>query len=218
MPSTGAGISGKSPASVTETVPVYEYLENAALAATVIGWTAWDLYQDWPRWQPLLLGVASIKLLVGYLLLSRRRLQRRGSWFAWLAAAPSLALGYVALRFSTPVDQWPWWCAAMFLAGCGFTFLALLSLGKSFSVLPALRQIVSRGPYRWVRHPAYLGQLMLVAACCLASDSWWGVLPLAVGLPLLAARIFVEEQLLRTSAEYVQYAQQVRWRLVPGVW
>ena len=64
--------------------------------------------------------------------------------------------------------------------------------------------------------PALL--VLLLAACVAAGPSWWTALPFVVALPLLVVRIRAEEQLLRTAPEYVDYAQSVRWRLMPGLW
>ena len=218
MPSIGATTSTRPPVGGKQAAPLAERFENLSLAATVLGWTVWDLYRCWRRWQDALVAIACIKLLVGGLLIVREPLRKRGSWFAWMAAAPSLLIAYAAFRLSVPPDQWPWWCAALLLIGCGVTLSALFTLGASFSVFPAVRTIVGGGLYRHVRHPAYLGQLILVAACCLASRTWWGALPLALGVPLVATRIYAEEQLLMSAPEYVAYARAVRWRLVPWLW
>lgn len=49
---------------------------------------------------------------------------------------------------------------AIVLGGTGFTIWSLASLGRCFGVFPEARGLVTRGPYRWVRHPVYLGELI----------------------------------------------------------
>ncbi len=80
-------------------------------------------------------------------------------------------------------------------------------------------QVVSGGPYRYVRHPMYVG-LILGAICMpLLLGSWWAIIP---GILVAVAAIW------RTSREdavlqeelpgYAEYAQRTRYRLLPGVW
>lgn len=65
---------------------------------------------------------------------------------------------------------------------------------------------MASGPYRLVRHPGYLG-------------SWLAFLPLAGALVVLVARTAFEDRFLRSHLPgYASYAQQVRHRLVPGLW
>ena len=74
-------------------------------------------------------------------------------------------------------------------------------------------------PYALVRHPKYVGDLFLLVGTPLALGSWWGLAFVILTLPGLALRILDEEKLLRQDLPgYVEYAQQVRYRLVPHVW
>jgi protein-S-isoprenylcysteine O-methyltransferase Ste14 len=79
--------------------------------------------------------------------------------------------------------------------------------------------VVSTGPYASVRHPMYLGALLLFAAMPLALGSWCSVLLVVPFLPVLVWRIVDEETFLRKNLPgYVEYMQRVRYRLVPRVW
>jgi protein-S-isoprenylcysteine O-methyltransferase Ste14 len=79
--------------------------------------------------------------------------------------------------------------------------------------------VISTGPYAIVRHPMYTCGLVLMAGIPLALGSWWGLLPLALGIPVLATRILNEERFLRANlAGYDDYAASVRYRLFPYVW
>lgn len=79
--------------------------------------------------------------------------------------------------------------------------------------------VISTGPYALVRHPMYLGVLVMVLGTPLALGSWWGLLPAACTLPILMLRIRDEETMLHGELEgYEAYAREVRYRLVPGIW
>ena len=80
--------------------------------------------------------------------------------------------------------------------------------------------VVTTGPYRIVRHPMYLGTILMYTFTPLALGSYWAIIP-AVGLlvPLLVARIINEEEvLMRELKGYKEYMARTRYRLIPGVW
>jgi len=81
------------------------------------------------------------------------------------------------------------------------------------------QKVVSTGLYGLVRHPMYVGAMIMIAGIPLALDSWWG---LAVLIPYLfgvAFRIRDEERMLTNELSgYREYTQKVHHRLVPYVW
>ena len=81
-----------------------------------------------------------------------------------------------------------------------------------------MRGIVIRGPYRLVRHPAYAGEILLLASCCIAQVGWGSLTVFGAALISLGIRIIVEERLLGATPDYQEYRQQVRWRIIPGLW
>ena len=81
------------------------------------------------------------------------------------------------------------------------------------------QKLASRGLYKLVRHPMYAGGLILMVGIPVALGSYWGLLILIVGLLVLIFRILDEEKMLNQElAGYSEYAQQVRYRLMPFVW
>lgn len=79
--------------------------------------------------------------------------------------------------------------------------------------------LVSGGLYGLVRHPMYVGNVILMAGTPLALDSYWGLILLVPGVIVLVLRIRDEEKLLlHDLGGYREYTQRVRYRLVPYFW
>jgi protein-S-isoprenylcysteine O-methyltransferase Ste14 len=94
----------------------------------------------------------------------------------------------------------------------------LLALGRSFSVIPQARKLVTSGPYAIVRHPLYLVEETAIAGVLLQYD-WFAALPfLVLHLAVQIGRMQREEEVLQKAfPEYAAYAQRTP-RLLPGVW
>jgi protein-S-isoprenylcysteine O-methyltransferase Ste14 len=112
---------------------------------------------------------------------------------------------------------------ALIVAGIGLRAWSIVTLGRFFQyqimVQPG-HQVVTSGPYRFVRHPSYTGIAMVLAGIALASGDVWSLLAVAVlGGAGLTVRIRAEERQLNQAlgAEYERFAAG-RKRLVPGVW
>lgn len=105
------------------------------------------------------------------------------------------------------------------VAGTLFTTLSLAFLGRCFGLLPEARGLVTRGPYRWVRHPVYLGEMVSALGIAVAKPHWAVLVLYAafVGLQLWRARL--EERALASAfpLEYPAYRARTatllpRWR------
>ena len=101
------------------------------------------------------------------------------------------------------------------MLGCAFLLRSAASLGRSFSVLPEARRLVTHGPYRYVRHPVYLGELTAFAGLVVASATPRNVLCAAVFALAQATRMRLEEKALASAfPEYADYAARTG-RLLP---
>ena len=80
-------------------------------------------------------------------------------------------------------------------------------------------QVVSTGPYRWVRHPMYVGVIILWLSTALILGSWWALAPGLIIAVIFVVRTALEDRMLQAELPgYADYAKRVRQRLVPGVW
>ncbi len=81
------------------------------------------------------------------------------------------------------------------------------------------QHVISTGPSALVRHPMYVGVLIMVIGVPLALGSFWGMAFILFNVPVLMLRILDEEAMLRQELEgYADYTRRVRSRLVPGLW
>jgi len=81
------------------------------------------------------------------------------------------------------------------------------------------QKVIESGPYRFVRHPMYLGAALMYIASPLALGSYWAIIPAIFIIPVFIARIINEEKVLTKELEgYSEYKQKTRYRLIPGIW
>ncbi len=162
--------------------------------------------------QPMPLGLMPLlqSLTVAALLITRRKEKwptpATQTIFAWVSAL--LPLLMTPGGATLPV-------VALQLAGLSIALWGLLTLGRSFGIAPADRGLVKAGPYRLVRHPIYLGELIGLVGILLSAPTWTnGALFMLIAASLVA-RSWLEEEAI---AGYDAYAGRVRWRLVPLIW
>jgi protein-S-isoprenylcysteine O-methyltransferase Ste14 len=81
------------------------------------------------------------------------------------------------------------------------------------------QRVVTSGPYRYVRHPMYAGNVVLFLCTPLVLGSWWAGIPALLIGALFVLRTYLEDRMLQQELEgYSDYAQRVRYRLLPGIW
>ena len=81
------------------------------------------------------------------------------------------------------------------------------------------QKVIKTGPYSIIRHPMYLGFLVMYLLTPVALGSWWAVPIFLLYIPILIWRIFNEEKvLLRDLQGYKEYCEERRYRLLPLIW
>ncbi len=155
--------------------------------------------------------------LVGVVMLI---LQRRGSWTMkpWpifiAVVGTGMSLCVIAEGRTLIPDSVS---AGIIVMGAAIALSAKVFLGRSFGVIPANRGVKSYGIYRLVRHPMYLGYMVSHVGYLLTYFSAWNVAIYAIVWTALYLRTVEEEKFLRMDEAYREYADRVRYKLIPGV-
>ena len=103
------------------------------------------------------------------------------------------------------------------VSSMAFTLVALGTLGKSWSIIPQVRKLVVRGPYRLVRHPIYVGEITALLGLILARVTIPKILVFLLLVGCQVYRSIQEEKLLTaTFPEYADYAAKTA-RFLPGL-
>ncbi|HUY90080.1 MAG TPA: isoprenylcysteine carboxylmethyltransferase family protein [Pirellulales bacterium] len=121
----------------------------------------------------------------------------------------------------------PWWV-------CGIGYLAFLvgmaivtwaeAVNKFFEVTVRIQaergqKVIEAGPYAVVRHPGYVGGILFSLGIALCLGSLWALIPAGLASCLLILRTKWEDEVLQAElAGYNEYAEQVRYKLIPGLW
>lgn len=192
-------------------------LSNLLLATLFIAFAYAHLqsFLEQPRLSLLL--IVAVEALVAVMLIIRREPdQTRHGWKTWIATS----IGTFAPMLLRPTDA-----PADLLVGqvlqvlaFGLQIAAVLSLNRSFGLLPAHRGVKSDGLYRWVRHPLYSTYLMAHLGYLANNMSLQNVVVVAVVTGFQIVRILQEEQLLNQYPDYARYTLGTRWRLIPAIW
>ncbi len=145
---------------------------------------------------------------------------------------PLLAIGLLSAFLPAYAERQGWWVldgetvrwlgVFFYLAGGALRIWPIFVLGRRFSGLVAIQpghELVTDGIYRVIRHPSYLGMIILMLGWALAFRSGLGVILAALIVPPLLARIQSEETLLRLQFgdEYDAYRRRTS-RLIPGIY
>jgi len=181
-----------------------------------------ELYQRWvvghvnfPR---ALLGIQVLVIIVVMVLRTAPVRVTPNPWY-WLLA---FVTTYATLGFSAYAE--PGVTLISPLLGNGLAILSaiiivysLLSLGRNIGFIPAQRRLVTRGAYRFVRHPIYTGTFISLVAFVLRAFSPLNMAIAAALIASLMLRGVVEEHFLREDPAYSLYLTEVRWRWLPGI-
>jgi protein-S-isoprenylcysteine O-methyltransferase Ste14 len=196
---------------------------------------------DWQRGWAYLLAVSLLEVITLVLLaaVAPETLNQRGTlqsgvkafdrvfaalWLVLALCTPVVA-GLDAVRFGWSTLPW-----SLFDVGLGVLLLAVpfgtwaMVENEHFEQFVRIQEerghrVVTTGPYRFVRHPGYLGAILGALATPLMLGSVWTFVPAGLAALLFVVRTHLEDQTLRRELQgYEEYARRTRFRLVPWVW
>ncbi len=201
--------------------------------------------QDWLWWQAWAFAIVSIVGFIAGRVLAERRhpglLAERAKGFdhadmkSWdRPLAPLVALGSVLIPLVAGLDvRFGWsgdysvaanWAAlVVMIAGYALGTWALVE-NRFFSGVVRIQtdrghHVVSGGPYRWVRHPGYVGAVLAYLATPVLLNAAWAFVPALGAAAVLVIRTRLEDATLMEELDgYRAYAERTRYRLLPGVW
>lgn len=108
--------------------------------------------------------------------------------------------------------------SAMVFLGTAASILSVYWLGRSFSILPQARVLVTEGPYGVIRHPLYLAELCVVFGRIWEFDQPWPFVVMLAAIGIQISRMHFEEQiLLEAFPSYMEYTSRTA-RIVPGLY
>ena len=192
---------------------------NLMLAVIWLAFAAANL-ADWHRTgRPVGLGLTVLELIIAVLFFIRRDAWvTSDSPLAWISTTIG-GWGMLAARpHFAPVLHLDLVWFAMQIAGALAAAVSLGVLGRSFGLVAANRGVRTIGPYRIVRHPAYVAYVFTDVGYVLENPSARNVALLVLVLTFQLVRIHTEEDCLRADPAYRSYCERVRYRLLPLVW
>ncbi len=185
------------------------------MAAWVVG-TGWAVIPRYPQlladrvspakgaksWDAVLLGIVGVLALAGYVVAG---MDVRNHWTVNMTVAVQvIALVLVAAGYAITV-----WATA---SNAFFSLTVRIQKERGHTV-------ATGGPYRFIRHPSNLGQVAVYLATPIMLGSWWAGLTGVACALLILLRTALEDRMLQAElAGYKEYADKVRYRLVPGIW
>ena len=199
----------------------------------------WDWWEAWVYAIISILGFVISRVIAGRrdpgLIAERARYTDQPDAKSWdKTLSPLVGLGGALIPLVIGLDALYGWSEpfsvpvkmlglAGILAGYALGAYALVE-NRFFSGMVRIQterghQVVSSGPYRWIRHPGYAGALVTYLATPFFLDSIWALLPALFLTVVLVIRTSLEDRTLQEELDgYREYAGRVRYRLLPGVW
>lgn len=193
----------------------------------------------WQGWTLLVVAAVSTSIPTGYLLLTNpvaleRRIHAGPGAEPRMAQKAIISLWYFSLAGAvvlSPLDHRFGWSSVptavcvlgdvMVAASLILAMVVVIQNSHAASTVrvEADQKVISTGLYGLVRHPMYTSNVIMLAGIPLALGSYWGLIFLVPGISALVVRIRDEERLLERELDgYRDYTQQIRHRLVPGMW
>lgn len=149
-------------------------------------------------------------------------------WFVFFT--PVFLAIYVTAGFDAVRFEWSTMTLWLYMPGISLFVVGVLLLSWSMGVNPFFEKtvriqverghrVIDTGPYRYIRHPGYVGFACWILSTPLLLGSWWAFVPSIISIAALIMRTSFEDRTLCEELDgYIEYAERVRYRLIPNVW
>ena|ERR1700733_14468384 len=213
-------------------------LRLVLLLAILVFVPAWTL-QYWQAWLCLLVFFSSVAVITAYLMQANPALLERRMKAGSQAETEKTqkiiqaiaAVLFVAIFVVSALDHRLHWSTmsvgfeilgdTLILIGFAFVFWVFKANSFTSGIIEVAtnQNVITSGPYALVRHPMYLGSLVMLAGIPLSLGSWWGLIVIGFMTGAIIWRLLDEEKfLIRNLKGYEEYARRVCYRLAPFVW
>jgi protein-S-isoprenylcysteine O-methyltransferase Ste14 len=155
--------------------------------------------KNWDKWlmPVMILFPALIGLVAGW-----------NHRFGWPPIVP-LSLQFIGLILYVLAQSFATWAMSV---NTFFSSQVRIQTDRGHSV-------ISEGPYRFIRHPGYAGGILAIITSALILESYWALIPAVASIPFYCLRTSLEDKTLQAELPgYQEYAQKVRFRVIPGIW
>ena len=222
---------------------IARYIVRESMGLAIMGialfWSAGQITW-WPGWAALAViagwsaATAIVILRFNPSLLAERLGPRKGSKPWDTAILGVLGISQLARYVIAGLDHRYGWTgsfplaaqlAALLVCSLGYTLVVWATASNAFfSQVVRIQSerghtVATSGPYRCVRHPAYIGSILYELAVAVLLSSWWALIPGLLNSILLVIRTALEDRSLQAELPgYIDFTRRVRARLVPGVW
>jgi protein-S-isoprenylcysteine O-methyltransferase Ste14 len=212
---------------------------GTAIMGAALFWSAGRIYW-WPAWAAIAVtavwstATAVVILRFNPALLAERLGPRKGAkpWDSVIMGI--LGLAQLARYIIAGLDQRYGWTGdfplmaqiiALMLCILGYALFVWATASNTyFSQIVRIQSerghaVVTGGPYHFMRHPAYLGAILVELAIPILLALWWALFISGLSVSLLILRTALEDHTLQTELTgYADYAHRMHYRLLPGIW
>jgi len=143
-----------------------------------------------------------------------------------------IGLLFLPLIAGLDVGRYQWSIINIYFALVGFVLYSISSVFVTWAMIvnkhfePTVRiqkerahKVIMEGPYKFMRHPGYFASVLFYIAAPLILGSFFAFIPVAVAIILLIIRTYLEDKTLQNELDrYAEYAQRVKYRLIPSIW
>ncbi len=201
------------------------------LAAGTINWPAGWLFVALQGSVFLTLGLYAVRINPEVINERGRKSDKTKSWdkiFSVVYAPQIILMPLIAgldhrFGWSNPVRIWQIIGAVSLIPGFSLPYWAMM-VNDFLTVTVRLQEErghrpITHGPYRFVRHPMYVGAILGFIGIPLLLGTWWALIPAAIASLAMIVRTALEDKTLQAELPgYADYAQRTRYRLLPGIW